>query len=170
MEAKPKRELTEAQRLAFLKGREKRMANIEKSRLAKLEFQEMGSTDNDVKPPPEKKARKPRAMKIQTPIPEEIQKPPEISNVIPEENMKTPEKSDTTPPVVIPEIPTLTRQTNQVDEEKIAAIVADKIAAMMKPTEKPVRKPRTVKQESAESHEEKKQSNVPPFVHNFSWL
>lgn len=34
---KPKKELTEAQRLAFLKGREKRMANLEKARLAKEE-------------------------------------------------------------------------------------------------------------------------------------
>lgn len=34
---KPKRELTEAQKLAFLKGREKRLANIEKKRLEKEE-------------------------------------------------------------------------------------------------------------------------------------
>lgn len=34
---KPKKVLTEAQRLAFLKGREKRMANIEKKRLEKEE-------------------------------------------------------------------------------------------------------------------------------------
>ena len=38
---KPKRVLTEAQRLAFLKGREKRMANIEKKRLEKLEMEEI---------------------------------------------------------------------------------------------------------------------------------
>lgn len=35
--SKPKKKLTEAQRLAFLKGREKRMANLEKARLAKEE-------------------------------------------------------------------------------------------------------------------------------------
>lgn len=40
MADKPKRVLTEAQRLAFLKGREKRMANIEKKRLEKLEVEE----------------------------------------------------------------------------------------------------------------------------------
>lgn len=34
---KPKKELTEAQKLAFLKGREKRLANIEKKRLEKEE-------------------------------------------------------------------------------------------------------------------------------------
>lgn len=37
---KPKRELTEAQKLAFLKGREKRLANIEKKRLEKEEAAE----------------------------------------------------------------------------------------------------------------------------------
>lgn len=45
-EAKPKRVLTEAQRLAFLKGREKRMANIEKKRLEKLEME--GQVDTQV--------------------------------------------------------------------------------------------------------------------------
>ncbi len=40
MEEKPKRQLTEAQRLAFMKGREKRLANIEKRRQAKLEQEE----------------------------------------------------------------------------------------------------------------------------------
>jgi len=47
-EAKPKRVLTEAQRLAFLKGREKRMANIEKK---KLEQQEM-FVEEEKKPEP----------------------------------------------------------------------------------------------------------------------
>lgn len=36
-DTKPKKVLTEAQRLAFMKGREKRLANIEKKRLEKLE-------------------------------------------------------------------------------------------------------------------------------------
>lgn len=37
---KPKRVLTEAQRLAFMKGREKRLANIERKRQEKLEAQQ----------------------------------------------------------------------------------------------------------------------------------
>lgn len=41
MSEKPKRVLTEAQRLAFLKGREKRMANIERRRLEKEEAAQM---------------------------------------------------------------------------------------------------------------------------------
>lgn len=46
---KPKRQLTEAQRLAFLKGREKRLANIEKRRQEKIEqLQEIASTTDTV--------------------------------------------------------------------------------------------------------------------------
>ncbi len=37
VEEKPKRQLTEAQRLAFMKGREKRLANLAKKREEKLE-------------------------------------------------------------------------------------------------------------------------------------
>lgn len=39
-EAKPKRVLTEAQRLAFIKGREKRLANLERKRQEKLEAEQ----------------------------------------------------------------------------------------------------------------------------------
>jgi len=44
---KPKRVLTEAQRLAFLKGREKRMANIEKKRQEQLEQTQTPVTTNE---------------------------------------------------------------------------------------------------------------------------
>jgi hypothetical protein len=54
---KPKKVLTEAQRLAFLKGREKRMANIEKKRLEKEEAKQVEETPAPVEtkpePPPE---------------------------------------------------------------------------------------------------------------------
>lgn len=50
---KPKKVLTEAQRLAFLKGREKRMANLEKKRLEKLEaFQQEPTPAQEPLPPP----------------------------------------------------------------------------------------------------------------------
>jgi hypothetical protein len=51
---KPKRVLTEAQRLAFLKGREKRMANIERKRQEKLEAEdeeEQQTVDHAVEEP-----------------------------------------------------------------------------------------------------------------------
>jgi hypothetical protein len=49
---KPKKVLTEAQRLAFLKGREKRMANLEKKRLADLEL-----ASASMSPPPPRQIR-----------------------------------------------------------------------------------------------------------------
>lgn len=50
---KPKRQLTEAQRLAFLKGREKRMANLEVKRQEKEEALKAGLMSP---PPPKRKA------------------------------------------------------------------------------------------------------------------
>lgn len=50
---KPKRVLTEAQRLAFLKGREKRMANIEKRRLEKEEAEAATETSKKPRKTPE---------------------------------------------------------------------------------------------------------------------
>lgn len=49
--SKPKRVLTEAQRLAFLKGREKRLANIEKRRQEKIEEVQQ-SIKEDIPPKP----------------------------------------------------------------------------------------------------------------------
>ena len=49
---KPKRVLTEAQRLAFLKGREKRMANIEKKRLEKEELNAAAVAPKSPEPAP----------------------------------------------------------------------------------------------------------------------
>jgi len=49
---KPKRQLTEAQRLAFLKGREKRMANIERKRQEKLEAEKEFSVQVQEEPQP----------------------------------------------------------------------------------------------------------------------
>lgn len=54
-----KRVLTEAQRLAFIKGREKRMMNIEKRRQAKLEAQAMEEPPAVVTPEPEPKVIEP---------------------------------------------------------------------------------------------------------------
>lgn len=45
-DVKPKRQLTEAQRLAFMKGREKRLANLAKRREEKLEAERENSNMN----------------------------------------------------------------------------------------------------------------------------
>lgn len=168
MDLKPKRVLTEAQRLAFLKGREKRMANIEKNRLAKLEFQEATKEETVVEPEPEPVAPK---MEEKKPDPEPTEAQPPVPTAAPE---------------IIPPMPKLKRQKvsplPEIDEDKFASLVADKIVQQMMPpstTRKP-RKPRTVKilddvaeSKNEENGDEEKPHiyhNVPPFVANFSWL
>lgn len=69
--------LTEAQRLAFLKGREKRMANIEKAKLEKAEKAEM---EQMIPPPPKPKVtRKPRKTKEvkEEPVPAQVKTDPD---------------------------------------------------------------------------------------------
>lgn len=132
-EQKPKRVLTEAQRLAFLKGREKRMANIEKKRLEKLEVAETET------PPP---------ATVPKPVTPEPPKP-----VTPE-----PPKPETP----LPSPPKL-RRYPVIDEEKIAARVADEVFKKMLES-KPVKKPRQRKPKLQAVKEE------PAVVHNFSWL
>jgi len=73
---KPKRVLTEAQRLAFLKGREKRMANIERRRQEKAEAQEMADENREIMnletqatPPPKQEIERPPTPRPPTPLP-----------------------------------------------------------------------------------------------------
>lgn len=58
---KPKRQLTEAQRLAFIKGREKRLANLAKKREEKFELQksklETVAPERPKTPPPSTEAQ-----------------------------------------------------------------------------------------------------------------
>lgn len=69
--AKPKKVLTEAQRLAFLKGREKRMANIEKKRLEKEEAKQVEEAPAPAPEPipemPTLKRAEPRSTSTPTP-------------------------------------------------------------------------------------------------------
>jgi len=148
-----KRVLTEAQRLAFLKGREKRMANIEKKRLEKLEQEE-------IKPEPEPQI----IPNDEKPKQEELKPEPKPE---PEYEIK-PEPKTVTPP---PSKPKLKRTTVQmppaIDEDKIAAMVAEQVLKKMeesKPKPKP-RKPRVAKPHSPKSEEK-----PTPQVNNFSWL
>ena len=91
---KPKRVLTEAQRLAFLKGREKRLANIETRRMEKLEAMENAVQEDDMPPPAPKK--KPRTTKVkvktESPTAKKIQEPEPDPE--PEPEPKTEPKSE----------------------------------------------------------------------------
>ena len=89
-ESKPKRQLTEVQRLAFLKGREKRLANIEKKRQEKLEEETAMRTQTDIPPSPVKvkKERKPRTKKnVEEPPPP----PPPVPGQDPDPPSKAPQ-------------------------------------------------------------------------------
>jgi len=76
MTARPKKVLTEAQRLAFLKGREKRMANVEKRRLEKLELAQVEAEVEPVAMPEVKPAPAPVPEVKPEPQPEAKAPPP----------------------------------------------------------------------------------------------
>jgi hypothetical protein len=148
---KPKRVLSEAQRLAFLKGREKRMANLEKKRLEKEEAK-MASEDfelPDAPPPPKPKlTRKPRVKK------------PEIVPDLPDPDTDTkiePEPEPEPEPKVDPE-PT---KSTEIDTDAFAEKIVGKLQRILAPP-KVIRKPRKTTPVKP----------VPPptQTNNFSWL
>lgn len=141
---KPKRTLSEAQRLAFLKGREKRMANIEKKRLEK---EEAVMAEQEFKlpeaPPKPKATRKPRVKP--EPVPE------------PESEAKTEPETETDPePEQAKAVPTL-------DEDALAEKIAEKLKGAIVPPPITRRKPRKTKVAPVTPE-------VPPPTNNFSWL
>jgi hypothetical protein len=152
-ESKPKRVLTEAQRLAFLKGREKRMANIEKKRLEKLESS----------------SSLPEAPVVIPDVPPKLQVPdvPEPSTVIPD----IPTPPPPPPPAAVVSIPPT--PTPFIDEGKLANDVADLVFRKMqenKPKRKPREKKVTIVEEVKETTPSPQQPSVSRFVNNFSWL
>lgn len=97
-ESKPKRQLTEVQRLAFLKGREKRLANIEKRRQEQIEEKqhiEESVKEPSTPPPKPKRERKPRVKKTADPPQLNIAKS-DIQNDVVEDTVQEsiPEKSE----------------------------------------------------------------------------
>lgn len=119
---KPKRVLTEAQRLAFLKGREKRMANIERKRQEKLEAEQATIEDETPAPTPKSIPVKPDV------IIEEI-------NVDKGEKKEDDEeKEDLTPPIPLPPSPPVVRRQANSDEtaKRIADLVLERMELGLK--------------------------------------
>lgn len=116
-QSKPKRVLTEAQRLAFLKGREKRMANIERKRQEKLEAESVNH-DPIIHPTPS----------IPEPDPDPEPKPE--TTPLREENDVL-DQQPTTPVKVeepIPVMPTLRRHANSDETaKKIADLILERM-------------------------------------------
>jgi len=164
----PKKTLTEAQRLAFLKGREKRMANIEKKR---LEDEEKKAIETQTFSPPPKPKMK-RQPKVK---PEPIQIP-----ATPDET-----KSDPTPEHILTPIPsTRTKALSDGDidvmvskimskiDTQIGDTILDKLmnslpkAAPQEPPPKKPRKPRAKKEPG--KNDDTKPAVVP--TNNFTWM
>lgn len=80
---RPKKVLTEAQRLAFLKGREKRMANIERKRQEKLEAQQGGVEPEPTPKPTKKRVKKEKPEPVSQPerVVEPTPPPPPVVEV-----------------------------------------------------------------------------------------
>ena len=139
---KPKKVLTEAQRLAFLKGREKRMANIEKKRLEKEEVKEMEM------PPPLPVTR----TKTTAPEPEAAVEPAAAAAPKEVPRTQTPEPK------------------MHLDENKIADTVAERVWLKLQEA-KPKRKPYTRRETNSESApSETSAPPPPPPTHSFTWM
>jgi hypothetical protein len=159
--APTKRTLTEAQRLAFLKGREKRMANIEKKRLEKEEAA-MASPDFQLPPAPAPtKTRKPRKVHVivDPPLPVETKPEPE----------PTPNPEPEPAPPKEPEIQAKSKpeKTLLLDEDSLAAKIVAKLKEMQ-PVAPPPRKPRAPRRARTVPDGVIPVEPIP--TNNFSWL
>lgn len=110
-EAKPKRQLTEAQRLAFMKGREKRLANLAKKREEKLSLKE-----EPIAPTPE-------AVVIPDIVPPPPKDPPVLVKTV--EERQTPSKLE----------------LDDVTMDRLATLVADKVTVRPKQKRTYTRRP-----------------------------
>lgn len=158
---KPKRVLTEAQRLAFLKGREKRMANLERKRQEKIEAEEKTAP---MAPPP---LAEPKT-KIEPPSQPEPQ--PETEPEV------EPQSSTSTSPELeepVPSMPIVKRHANSDETaKKIADLILERMemkrAAPVNTTPPPKKargRPRTkeVAVRGPESSEEESSPSPPPL-------
>ena len=160
---KPKRVLSEAQRLAFLKGRETRMANLEKKRLEKEEalFQSQSvNTQNEILEIPKlKRQTKPRAKKVDSVKVTE----PIFNETVPKE---------TTVPDTQDEVPVEEEKASTIpviDEDKIASRVAAQVIARMNETAaKPKSRNPTTEKKKTKKEEPSMSNVVRPKT--FAWI
>lgn len=164
---KPKKVLTEAQRLAFLKGREKRMANLEKKRLADLEL-----ASASMSPPPPKPKLKRQTNKL-----EEVQvsvhetKPQE-----PEPELAAVNTQPTPPP---PQQKTAEYDPDEIVErimkrlpDMMGDTLMEKFMAAVEQDSKPPKRKRATSEpkERPKKSKPKTRPVTPPPVNNFTWM
>lgn len=167
----PKKTLSEAQRLAFLKGREKRMANIEKK---KLEEQEKLTLEAKVfSPPPKPKLKRQTKTRPETPMPEP-QSPKPVSDPTPVAKVVTPEKkrSHSLSDEHIDDM--VSKIMSKIDHSLNGGLV-DKLIASLQPVKNEVEPPpqKKTRKPRAKKESKKKEDSVPsnpPPTNNFTWM
>lgn len=148
---KPKKVLTEAQRLAFLKGREKRMANIERKRQEKLEAQ--AATANSI-PDTQVEPEKPilQAEDFPTPQPVEVKVKVEPDAPIPEKPELKRES-----PIKRPDTPIPKEDPDVIQAKKIADLIIHRFQQELAPPPPPPIQPKRkyVKKDSSSKKKSK---------------
>lgn len=164
--------LTEAQRLAFLKGREKRMANLEKKKLEAAEQEmfagESKSVPDLMEPPPVPKPKLKRTKAIK-PVPVEVKVEPDPDP----DHAPQPE-----PEPELPEEPKVSEAASIVPPSFDEDAFADKIVSMLMskglagiPADQQTDTPRApVKPKKERKAKPIGTSAPPPVVSTFSWL
>lgn len=162
---KPKKVLTEAQRLAFLKGREKRMANLEKKKLADLEI-----ASASVSPSPKKTTVKRQTNAKPVIIPDQHQEPEPEVKPEPEKESIFKQDSKIDPDEIVDRImkrlPDM--MGNTLMDKFMAAIQQDSESKLV--PEKPKRKRATSDSTKLKQAKPKTQPSTPPPVNNFTWM
>jgi hypothetical protein len=165
--------LTEAQRLAFLKGREKRMANLEKKKLEAAE-QEMFASEAKSEPVPDMvetpPVPKPKVKRTKTikpkvevkvkvePDPDPVPEPETAAAPVDEEIPKEPKVSDVVPP---------TFDEDAFADKIVSMLMSKGINGNQQAPAPPAVKPKKERKAKAKPLGT---SAPPPPVSTFSWL
>lgn len=177
--------LTEAQRLAFLKGREKRMANLEKK---KLEDAEMAALETPAFAPEKPKVvRKPRKTKEpakpKVPVDVKLQIDPSEADTQPEtdaEEMKEQAKADPTPDVtsqpqqplaVSQDVPSIKFDEDAIANKVVAMLLEKGVGLPPPPAPLKPKKPRVVRKTAKPKDDtDPSISGFSPKTTSFSWM
>lgn len=170
--------LTEAQRLAFLKGREKRMANIEKAKLEKQEM-ELFSKEADASAVPEKPkvTRKPRKTKAVKEEPQPVDVKIDIDlgtavakeDTVPEIKQEEPEPVPPVPAPVSAPAPAPTFDEDAI-ANKVVSMLMQKGIGVPQPPASPVKKTKKPRTSKPKAKVKPVEEEFQPRTNTFTWL
>jgi hypothetical protein len=164
---KPKKVLSEAQRLAFLKGREKRMANIEKKRLEKLEA-DMASEEFTLPQAPPAPPKRTRTSKKKDSKPE-----PEEESKLVAEPQPDPEPDPQPEPDPEPENKTTASLPTPIpsfDEDSFLEKIVGKLKETIQSNQPPAKPALKRAPRKTRAVRVPDQEDPIPAINNFSWL